>query len=96
MELSGAIKKKKKVKKMFHSKKLFKLLKKFQNFFTFQRLIHEINFIVPWSLKNLKKWPNSSVLNNNFSFTQLAFVVVPQNNNSCYIHNDTDGFFLLQ
>ena len=61
MGLTGEIKKKKKekFKKKFYSKKIFKLIKKIQNFLTFQRLIHKINLNALGSLKNKKKWLNS-------------------------------------
>ena len=45
----------KKIKKIFYSKKIFKLIQKFQNFFIFQGLIQEIkNLIVLGSSKNLQ------------------------------------------
>ena len=50
-------------------------------FFLFQGLIHEIkNLIVPGSLKNLHRVPIVTfyVLNNNFSYTELASAFVPQ------------------
>ena len=49
---------KQKFKKTFYGKKIFKLIKKFQNFFTFQGLIHEMNLIALGSLK----WRNSYFL----------------------------------
>ena len=46
--------------------------------------------------KNLIKQLKSYfyMLNNNFSYTQLASAFVPQED-SYYVHDDTDAFFLL-
>ena len=55
---------------------------RFQNFPTFQGLIHEINLIASRSSKQL----NSYVLNNNFFYPQVAFT---------YILDNTDAFFLF-
>ena len=55
---------------------------RFQNFPTFQGLIHKINLIASRSSKQL----NSYVLNNNFFYPQVAFT---------YILDNTDVFFLF-
>ena len=37
--------------KNFYSKKILKFIKKFQSFFTFQEVIHEVNLITLGSIK---------------------------------------------
>ena len=51
MGLPGAIQKT--TQKKNYGKKIFKPIKKSQNFFIFQGLIHEINLIALGSIKNL-------------------------------------------
>ena len=43
--------KKKQIHQFFYNKNILKLIKKIQNFFIFERLIHEINLIALESLK---------------------------------------------
>ena len=85
---------KRQFKKMFYSKEILKLIKKFQSFFIFQGLIHD-KFNCLRIFKNL--WSGPIIIFyvlNNFSYTQLTFTFVLQKD-SYNVHNDTDAFLLF-
>ena len=96
MGLPGAIKNKQ-FKKTFYDKKIFKLIKK-SEFFHISRTNPRNRFNCPRIFKKSNKSGyivTFHVLNNNFSYTQLAFAVVPQKD-SYYIRDDTDACFFFR